>query len=185
MSRPCRASTSMRRRSCPRPARFVLPESVPKKLAVIGAGVIGLELGSCLSAARGRGGGRSNMLDRIAARHGHGEISKHLPAPPGESKVSSFHLGQKVTKVESTKVQGGAIVTLRAGGAVASPRSARGRHRADGGGPASRYTEGLGLEEAGVATWSAAASSSTITSRTNVPGIYAIGDVVRGPDAGP
>jgi len=40
------------------------------------------------------------------------------------------------------------------------------------------YTQGLGLEALGVG-WSAARSRST-TIRTNAPGVYAIGDVVRG-----
>ncbi len=44
-SRGCPASTSTRRRSSPPPARSRLPK-VPKRLLVIGAGVIGLELGS-------------------------------------------------------------------------------------------------------------------------------------------
>ena len=44
------------------------------------------------------------------------------------------------------------------------------------------YTEGLGLEELGVKLRrAAAASSSTRISQTNVPGIYAIGDVIAGP----
>ena len=43
--RGCPASTSTRRRSSPRPARCRSPK-VPKRLLVIGAGVIGLELGS-------------------------------------------------------------------------------------------------------------------------------------------
>ena len=57
--------------------------------------------------------------------------------------------------------------------------SARGRRRAGGDRPAP-YTEGLGLEALGVAT---ERGQVVIDGHfaTNVPGIYAIGDVVRGP----
>ena len=43
------------------------------------------------------------------------------------------------------------------------------------------FTDGLGLDEIGVARDARAGSRSTTDFATNVPGIYAIGDVIRGP----
>ncbi|MCW6509529.1 dihydrolipoyl dehydrogenase [Lichenifustis flavocetrariae] len=147
-------------------------ESVPKKLAVIGAGVIGLELGSCY-----RRLGAEVVVIEYADRALPGmdmEVSKQFQRLL-ERQGFTFHLGQKVTGVD--KVQGGAIVRYEpaAGGEPGSVEAdivlmAVGRKP---------YTEGLGLEEAGVALERGRVVIDDHFA-TNVPGIYAIGDVVRG-----
>jgi len=93
-----------------------------------------------------------------------------------EKQGVKFHLSTKVTKVETVK--GGAKVTIEpAAGGDAQILDADVVLVAIGRRP---YTEGLGLEGLGVAT---ERGQIVIDNHfaTNVPGIYAIGDVVRGP----
>ena len=147
--------------------------SVPKKLVVVGGGVIGLELGSVWR----RLGSEVTVveyLDRILPGMDL-EVAKQFQRIL-EKQGIKFHLAHKVAKVE--KIGEGAQVTVEpaAGGAAKTLDAdvvlvAIGRRA---------YTEGLGLAEAGVAT---ERGQVVIDSHfaTNVPGIYAIGDVVRGP----
>jgi dihydrolipoamide dehydrogenase len=148
-------------------------EEVPKKLVVIGAGVIGLELGSVWR----RLGSEVlviEYLDRILPGMD-GEVARQFQRLLGKQGVA-FKLSTKVTAVETTRT--GAKVTMEpvAGGASETIECdyvlvATGRRP---------YTEGLGLTEAGVAV----EKGRVIIDdgfQTNVPGIYAIGDVVRGP----
>ncbi len=147
-------------------------ERIPKKLVVIGAGVIGLELGSCYK----RLGAEVTVveyLDRVLPGMD-AEVSKQFHRIL-EKQGFVFHLGQKVTAVEKTET--GATVRFEpaAGGAAASLDAdvvlmAVGRRP---------YTAGLGLEQAGVATERGRVIIDDHF-QTNVPGIYAIGDVVRG-----
>ena len=150
---------------------LVLPE-VPKKLVVIGAGVIGLELGSVYR----RLGSEVEVveyLDRILPGLD-GEISKTFHRML-EKQGFVFHLGQKVSKVEPTNA-GAAVTFAPAGGGEERRLDADVVLVATGRRP---VTEGLGLEEAGVATERGRVVIDDHF-RTNVPGIYAIGDVVRG-----
>ena len=93
-----------------------------------------------------------------------------------EKQGRAFRLGMKVAGVAKTK--GGAKVTIEpANGGDATTLEADVVLVAIGRRP---YTEGLGLEDAGVAL---DRGRVTIDDRfaTNVEGVYAIGDVVRGP----
>ncbi len=150
---------------------LVLPQ-VPKRLIVIGAGVIGLELGSVYR----RLGAEVEVveyLDRILPGLD-GEVAKTFHRML-ERQGFVFHLGRKVSKVEATNA--GASVTF-------APVEGGEERRLDadvvlvatGRRP---NTEGLGLEAAGVAV---ERGRVVIDDRfqTSVPGIYAIGDVVRG-----
>ena len=145
----------------------------PKKLIVVGAGVIGLELGSVWR----RLGAEVTVvefLDRVLTGID-GEVAK-LTQRTLEKQGLVFHLGHKVTKIEKAGASVKATIEPAAGG---DPKSidadivlvAVGRRP---------FTEGLGLESVGVKT---ERGQVVVDARyaTNVPGIYAIGDVVRGP----
>lgn len=147
-------------------------DKVPGKLVVIGAGVIGLELGSVWR----RLGAKVEViefLDRILPGMDN-EVAKQSQRLL-EKQGLSFQLGKKVTGAKAGKTVS-LTVEPAAGGAAETVEAdvvlvAIGRRP---------YTEGLGLEGVGVAM-----ERGRVTIghhfETNVPGIYAIGDVVRGP----
>ncbi len=147
--------------------------SVPKELLVVGAGVIGLEIGSVWS----RLGAKVTVveyLDRILPGMDD-EIAKQFQRIL-QKQGFEFHLGSKVTKVETGKK--GATVTVEpAAGGEAKTLSADIVLVAIGRRP---NTDGLGLDAAGVATERGRVVIDDHF-KTNVAGIYAIGDVVRGP----
>jgi dihydrolipoamide dehydrogenase len=146
---------------------------VPENLLIIGAGVIGLELGSVW----GRLGAKVTVveyLDRILPGMDE-EVAKQFQRIL-QKQGMTFHLGSKVTGV--TKGKKGCTVTVEpsAGGEAKTMEAdivlvAIGR-RAN--------TQGLGLEAAGV-TLERGRVVIGAHFETNVAGIYAIGDVVRGP----
>jgi dihydrolipoamide dehydrogenase len=148
-------------------------EKVPAKMIVIGGGVIGLELGSVWR----RLGAEVlviEYLDRILPGMDD-EVAKQFLRIQQKQGVA-FKLSSKVTAVAKSKK--GASVTFEpvAGGAAETLEAdvvlvATGRRP---------YTDGLGLEAVGVAM---ERGRVTIDHHfaTNVAGIYAIGDVVRGP----
>ncbi|WP_186419274.1 dihydrolipoyl dehydrogenase [Bosea sp. CS1GBMeth4] len=148
--------------------------AVPKELLVVGAGVIGLEIGSVWA----RLGARVTVveyLDRILPGMDD-EIAKQFQRIL-QKQGFAFHLGSKVTKVETGK-KGGATVTVEpAAGGEARTLNADIVLVAIGRRP---NTDGLGLDKAGVATERGRVVIDEHF-KTNVPGIYAIGDVVRGP----
>ncbi len=149
-------------------------DAVPKHLVVIGGGVIGLELGSVWR----RLGAEVTVvefLDRIVPTMD-GEVATAFQRILAKQGLK-FRLGSKVTAakqgndgvtltVEAAK--GGAAETLHADIVLLSI----GRRA---------YTEGLGLAEAGVATDSRGRVTTDAHFATNVPGIWAIGDVIAGP----
>ncbi|WP_395666802.1 dihydrolipoyl dehydrogenase [Methylocella sp.] len=147
-------------------------ETPPKDLLVIGAGVIGLELGS-VWARLGANVTVVEFLDRILPGID-GETAKQFQRIL-QKQGFGFHLGHKVTKVEKGErlkatiepAAGGDVQTLEADVVLV----AIGRRP---------VTDGLGLEAAGVATERGRVVIDQ-KFQTNVPGIYAIGDVVRGP----
>jgi dihydrolipoamide dehydrogenase len=147
--------------------------AVPKELLVVGAGVIGLEIGSVWS----RLGAKVTVveyLDRILPGMDD-EIAKQFQRILAKQGFE-FNLGSKVTKVETGKK--GATVTVEpAAGGEAKTLSADIVLVAIGRRP---NTDGLGLEAAGVATERGRVVIDDHF-KTNVAGIYAIGDVVRGP----
>ena len=149
-------------------------ETVPKRLVVIGAGVIGLELGSVWR----RLGSEVivvEYLDRILPGMD-GEVAKQFQRILGKQGFA-FKLSSKVTKVE--KAGKGAKVSVEpAAGGEAETIDADVVLVAVGRVP---YTDGLGLQEAGVALDGRKRIVTDAHFATNVPGIYAIGDVIAGP----
>ena len=147
--------------------------AVPKKLIVVGGGVIGLELGSVWR----RLGAEVvvvEFLDRILPGID-GEVAKQFQRLL-EKQGFKFHLGHKVTGVE-TDDSGVKVTIAPAAGGDALTLDADVVLVAIGRRP---YTAGLGLEALGIVT---ERGQIVIDGRfqTNVPGVYAIGDVVRGP----
>jgi dihydrolipoamide dehydrogenase len=148
--------------------------AVPKELVVVGAGVIGLEIGS-VWARLGAKVTVVEFLDRILPGMD-GEVAKQFQRIL-EKQGFTFQLGSKVTKVETAK-KGGATVTVEpAAGGEAKTLNADIVLVAIGRRP---NTDGLGLDKAGVATERGRVVIDDHF-KTNVAGIYAIGDVVRGP----
>jgi dihydrolipoamide dehydrogenase len=149
-------------------------EKVPKKLIVIGGGVIGLELGSVWR----RLGSEVlvvEFLDRILAGMDL-EIGRQFQRILGKQGIQ-FRLSSKVTKVARGK--GGARVTIEtAAGGEAETVEADVVLVAVGRVP---YTEGLGLEGIGVQRDPKGRILTDAHFATNVTGIYAIGDVIAGP----
>ncbi len=148
-------------------------ETVPQKLLIVGAGIIGLELGSVWSRL-GAAVTVVEYLDRILPGFD-GEVGKQFRRLL-EKQGFGFRLGHKVTKAETTKA--GLQVSIEpSDGGDASMLAADAVLVAVGRRP---VTEGLGLDALGVAL---DRGRVVIDDRfaTNVSGIYAIGDVVRGP----
>ncbi|MDR3495869.1 MAG: dihydrolipoyl dehydrogenase [Ancalomicrobiaceae bacterium] len=148
--------------------------SVPKRLIVIGAGVIGLELGSVWR----RLGSEVTVveyLDRILPGMDL-EVAKQAQRLL-QKQGFAFHLGSKVTGV--SEGEGGLTLSFEpAAGGAATTLAADVVLVATGRVP---YTAGLGLEQAGVAKDPRGRVEIDPHFRTNVAGIYAIGDVVKGP----
>ncbi|AWJ84471.1 dihydrolipoyl dehydrogenase [Azospirillum sp. TSH58] len=150
-----------------------LPE-VPKRLVVIGGGVIGLELGSVW----GRLGAQVTVvefLDRILPTMD-GEVSKQMQRILGKQGMT-FKLGSKVTGAKVTNTGVTLSVEPAAGGTAEEVEAdvvlvAIGRRA---------FTNGLGLDAVGVETDNRGRVKIGKHFETNVPGIYAIGDVVEGP----
>jgi dihydrolipoamide dehydrogenase len=149
-------------------------EKVPDHLLVVGAGVIGLELGSVWR----RLGAKVTVvefLDRIVPGID-AEVAKQFQRLLQRQGIA-FKLSSKVTAVENDGKNLKAIVEPAAGGTGETIGAdivlvAIGRVP---------YTEGLGLEDAGVAKDNGGRITVDEHYQTNVPGIYAIGDVIAGP----
>ncbi len=148
-------------------------DKVPGRLVVVGAGVIGLELGSVYR----RLGAEVTVvefLDRILPGMDT-EIARQFQRML-EKQGFNFQLAHKVSKVEAAGA--GAVVTIEpAAGGDAKTLEADVVLVAIGRRP---YTQGLGLEAVGVAMERGRVVIDDHFA-TNVPGVYAIGDVVRGP----
>ncbi len=148
--------------------------SVPKRLLVIGAGYIGLELGS-VWLRLGAEVTVVEMLDRIAPGLD-GEVAKQFQRVLAKQGMV-FRLSTKVTRVEIANA--GCKVTMEpaAGGAAETVEFdvvllAIGRVP---------NTQGLGLAEIGVKLDNRGRIVVDRHFATNMPGIYAIGDVIDGP----
>ena len=150
-----------------------LPE-VPKKMIVVGAGVIGLELGSVWR----RLGSEVTVveyLDRILPGMD-GEVAKQVQRILGKQGMS-FKLGAKVTALK--KDASGCSVTIEpAAGGSPEELFADVVLVAIGRVP---YTTGLGLEAVGVTLDNRRRVVVDAHYQSSVPGIYAIGDVIAGP----
>jgi dihydrolipoamide dehydrogenase len=146
---------------------------VPKRFAVIGGGVIGLELASVW----GRLGAEVTVieyLDRILPGLD-GEVSKQMQRILGKQGFT-FKLGTKVTGAAA----GNSGITLTvepSKGGESQQVEADVVLVAIGRRP---YTNGLGLEEMGIEVNGRGRIVTDAHWQTNVPGVYAIGDVIEG-----
>ncbi|MDR3533801.1 MAG: dihydrolipoyl dehydrogenase [Rhodopila sp.] len=148
-------------------------EKVPGHLVVIGAGVIGLELGSVWR----RLGAEVTViefLDRIVPGMDN-EVATAFQRILQKQGLK-FRLGMKVTGA-STAADGVTLTMEPAKGGAAETLTVDIVLVAIGRRP---YTEGLGLEEVGVALDERKRVKTDAHYATNVPGIYAIGDVIAG-----
>lgn len=149
-------------------------EMVPAKMIVVGAGVIGLELGSVWR----RLGAEVHVvefLDRILPGMD-SEVGRQFQKILMKQGMT-FELGTKVANVD--KDPSGCKVTIEpAAGGEAKVIAADIVLVSIGRTP---YTDGLGLEDAGVQLDNRRRIQIDNHYQTNVPGIYAIGDVVAGP----
>jgi dihydrolipoamide dehydrogenase len=151
---------------------LALPE-VPKSLIVIGAGIIGLELGSVWR----RLGAQVTVvefLDRITPGMD-AETARTLQRTLTKQGIT-FRLGAKVTAAKATAKQVALTFEPVTGGA-AETLSADYVLLAIGRRP---YTEGLGLESVGIAPDSKG-FIETDNFRTRADGVWAIGDAIHGP----
>ena len=149
-------------------------DTVPKMFLVIGAGVIGLELGSVWR----RLGSEVlvvEYLDRILPGMDN-EVGRQFQRIL-EKQGFKFKLSSKVTKVE-TNGQGATVTVEPAAGGEPETIQADVVLVSIGRVP---YTEGLGLEHAGVQKDNKGRILTDAHFATNVTGIYAIGDVIAGP----
>jgi dihydrolipoamide dehydrogenase len=147
---------------------------VPESMIVIGAGVIGLELGSVWS----RLGAKVTViefLDRILPGMD-GEIAKHTQRVLKKQGID-FKLGRKVTSAEKS-ADGVKLVVETVKGGKAEDYSAEVVLLSIGRRP---YTEGLGLQELGVAVDNRGFIPVDERYQTSVAGVYAIGDCILGP----
>ncbi|HUD53050.1 dihydrolipoyl dehydrogenase [Parvibaculum sp.] len=149
-------------------------DKVPERLLVVGGGVIGLELGSVW----GRLGAQVTVVEFLDAilPGMDGEVVKNFTRIL-KKQGFDFKLGSKVTKVEKTKAGLKVTVEPAAGGdaqvleadvvLVAIGRVA--------------YTDKLGLADVGVKTDKRGRVEVDARFKTNIDGIYAVGDVIAGP----
>jgi len=147
---------------------------VPKRLTVIGGGVIGLELGSVWK----RLGAEVTVveyLDRILA--GMDTETAKQAQRILERQGLKFHLGTKVTGV----AKGGDGLTLTVEPAAGGEATTIGADVVLVATGRVAYTDGLGLDAVGVVRDGRGRVEIDGHFQTNIPGIYAIGDVVKGP----
>ena len=152
---------------------LALPQ-VPKRMVVIGGGVIGLELGSVWR----RLGSEVTVVEFL---------DQILPGMDGEVRKESnkifkkqgfdLRLSTKVTKAETKNGTVTLTVEPAAGGTAETIETdvvlvSIGRRP---------NTEGLGLEKVGLKTNNRGQIETDHEFRTSVPGVWAIGDVIPGP----
>ena len=149
-------------------------KEIPKSLTIIGAGVIGLELGSVYA----RLGSKVTVIEYL---------DRILPGMDEEAAKAfqrllmkqgfTFKLASKVTAAKASTQDVSITVEPAAGGTAETMTAdvllvAIGRNA---------YTEGLGCEEAGIKRDQRGRVEVDHRYATSVAGIYAIGDVIKGP----
>ncbi len=149
-------------------------EKMPASVTVIGAGVIGLELGSVYA----RLGAKVTVVEFLEAITPgmDGEVQKSFQRILAKQGLK-FIIGAAVKGVDVTAAGAVTRYKLRKDGSEAALTSevvlvATGRKP---------YTAGLGLEALGVEMGPRGTVKTDAHWATNVPGIYAIGDAVAGP----
>jgi len=151
---------------------IALPKT-PERMVVVGAGAIGLELGSVWA----RLGAQVTVVEALANIGGpsiDADVAK-VAQKAFESQGIKFELGAKVTGVK--KAAGGATLTAERDGKVIEFPADRilvavGRKA---------NTTGLGAQEAGLKLDERGRIVIDDHFKTSLPGVYAIGDVVVGP----
>jgi len=149
-------------------------EKVPQRLLVVGAGVIGLELGSVWR----RLGAEVVVVEFVdGVLPGMDSEVRRQAQRLLEKQGMTFKLSSKVTAVDSSGSRLKATIEPAKGGASETIEAdvvlvAIGRVP---------YTEGLGLKEAGINMDERGRVAVDKHYSTNVPGIWAIGDVIAGP----
>ena len=147
---------------------------VPETMVVVGGGVIGLELGSVWA----RLGAKVTVIEYLDTILGgmDGEVAKQFQRMLAKQGME-FRLGAKVAGVAKAgkgasvtfePVKGGAAETIEADAVLV----ATGRRP---------FTDGLGLDKAGVVLDERGRVRIDGRFQTSIPGVYAIGDVVAGP----
>ncbi len=143
-------------------------DSIPKKLVVVGGGAIGLELGS--------------VWARLGSEVTVVEFLPKIAAGYDDDIIRNF---TRLLQKQGLKIEVGAKVTGFANGVLTAERDGK---KLDF--PADKvlvsvgrrpFTEGLNFEKAGVGLDEKKRIKVDSQLRTNVPGIWAIGDVVAGP----
>ncbi|KIC51286.1 dihydrolipoyl dehydrogenase [Tateyamaria sp. ANG-S1] len=147
---------------------------IPKKMVVIGAGVIGLELGSVYS----RLGSEVQVIEFLdAVTPGmDAEVQRQFQKIMTKQGLS-FTMGAAVQSVDVAKNKAKVHYKLRKDDSAHEVDAdvvlvATGRKP---------YTEGLGLDALGVKMTDRGQIAVDAHWQTNIPGIYAIGDVIEGP----
>ena len=147
---------------------------IPKKLVVIGAGVIGLELGSVYT----RLGSEVTVIEFLdAITPGMDSDVQKTFQRTLKKQGLKFIMGAAVSSVEKLKTKAKVTYKLRKDESehqldADTVLVATGRRT---------FTDGLGLEALGVALSDRGQIKTDDQWRTNVTGIYAIGDAIDGP----
>ncbi len=149
-------------------------EKVPKTMAVIGGGVIGLEMGTVWRRL-GADVTVIEYMDNILV--GMDDEVRKEAFKVFKKQGLNFKVSSKVTSAKST--DSGVDITIEpAEGGEAETMTVDILLMAVGRKP---YTDGLGLEHVGVETDDRGRVKTDAHFKTNVPSIYAIGDVIDGP----
>jgi len=145
---------------------------IPKNLIVIGAGVIGAEMGSVFA----RLGSKISFVEFADAMIPTMDktMGKELQKSMKNDFAPNFYFSHKVIKVENTGNE--VIITAEINGQTVEIKGdyclvAIGRKP---------YTEGLNIEILGITLDKGKIPVNEATLETDVKGIYAIGDVIRG-----
>ncbi|HHG83750.1 MAG TPA: dihydrolipoyl dehydrogenase [Bacteroidetes bacterium] len=146
---------------------------IPKKLIVIGAGVIGLELGSVFA----RIGTEVTVVEYSKKALGgmDGALSREITKVLKRDLGFKFHFSHKVTGVKANS-QGATVIAENAKGETVEFKGdyclvATGRQP---------YTDRLGLENIGITELDRGRIPVDGNLMTVVEGVYAIGDVIKG-----
>ncbi len=147
---------------------------IPKKMIVIGAGVIGLEMGSVF-ARLGAEVTVIEYLDRIIPGND-GEVAKTFQRMLKKQGME-FIMGAAVQKAEALKTKAKVTYKLRKDDSEHTIDAdtvllATGRRP---------FTDGLGLDKLGVKLTERGQIATDKHYATSVEGVYAIGDVIEGP----
>jgi dihydrolipoamide dehydrogenase len=151
---------------------LAIPE-VPRRLGVVGAGVIGLEMGSVWR----RLGAEVTMLEALPDFLGAVDTAVAKEAQKAFAKQGlAIHTGVKITEVKAGKSDVQVAWTDTAGKAQSATfdRLIVSIGRVP-------YTDGLGAEAVGLALDERGFVAVDAQCRTNLANVWAIGDVVRGP----